>query len=1319
MADRIFPYGEAPDNAEYVVLEPNPDLPNAKELLAGTGISITVGADTVTISGDGSSAQTYITANDETATLPNSFQIIEGSNVTLDYVGSQLIISASVSGSGGGTVTIVNSGNANPLFTTNVTTATTTPTIAYTLTSAASATFFRGPASGAAGSPVYGGILGTDLSGALTAGTGITFTPATAPGSRLTISAYGFQPVSSTLNALSSSLSGTGYITQLGPNSFAERTFQDSTNITWTNPAGIAGNSSANVTSNVYTKNSSSLLNQLASTTPALGEVPMGASDGSYILTKPNAGTGIQMDFSNGVFTVSATGATGNSGTVTNVSAIPPAVIFNTSIANPTTTPAISFNITSAILQDLATGSGTGIVVSTDGIHHAYRQVSGTTGEINVTNPAGTAGNITLALDSSVYTDRDSSVLNALATGLTGTGFVTQNGAQFYDRTLTGTSNRLTITNPTGAAGDPVFDVGTDVLVVGDVTALPGIQIVNGSGTIQVGASGALGGTLTNLTVGDVSPVWITNVSTPTTTPAVTYTLNDFASGAVLIGPKTGTNAPPTLRRLLGEDIYDAVVAGSNITLALVGDQLQISSTGGGGSGTVTQVSAHNLPPLFTTNVATDTTTPDITFTLSNTASGTFLGGLVSGGSGAPTYRGILGTDIYDAFQAGANITITQSTPPNSRLIIALAGPINAASIADGSISNTEFQYLDGVTSNIQTQFSNKQPLDATLTALASYNTNGLITQTAADTFTGRTITGTGNRISITSGDGVSGNPTIDLGTDALTISTSNVLNDLASSTSTGIVVQSTSAGAHVYRTITGTANEITVTNGNGASGNPTLSLPTGIDVTKLANGSVDNSEFQFLNGVTSSIQTQLDGKLVSAGDLSPLFTTAETAGNIAFTLNNQASATFFSGPASGNSAAPMFRGILGTDLTGALTAGSNITITQSADPGSRLTIASTGGGYSTIQEEGSNLTQRTTMNFVGAAYTATDDSGNSRTNINAHTSVNSIAVTPTDGQIPIGNGTNFTVTRPIANYGVEVTAGSGSLIMAASGAMFNIVNTGRLTLVNGQPIADATSASTLYWCASGSAGIGIISLWDGTKYINVLTTQKSLSITATNGSVYDVFGYLSGGDLALETLVWTNTTTRATELSMDSFGVPYKSGDKTRRWLGSFYASGTNQCTDDTGLRGLYNTNNQVVKTLLSQDTTNSWTYTTAAFREINGGSTNGVSRVTVLSGSTTTPVYLFAQTIVGNSNSSGVLVVGAIGLDSSTARASDSVNSGAGASTVTSQLPTAMYSGIPGLGLHSLRQLEYSAAAATSTWYGDNGGSVFQTGMRGWVIM
>jgi hypothetical protein len=88
--------------------------------------------------------------------------------------------------------------------------------------------------------------------------------------------------------------------------------------------------------------------------------------------------------------------------------------------------------------------------------------------------------------------------------------------------------------------------------------------------------------------------------------------------------------------------------------------------------------------------------------------------------------------------------------------VTATAAELN---ILDGVTASTaELNILDGVTA---TASDLNLTADPTIAALAAYNTNGLLTQTAADTFTGRTLAGTTDQITVTNGDGVSGNPTI------------------------------------------------------------------------------------------------------------------------------------------------------------------------------------------------------------------------------------------------------------------------------------------------------------------------------------------------------------------------------------------------------------------------------------------------------------------------------------------------------------------------------------------------------------------------------
>ena len=41
--------------------------------------------------------------------------------------------------------------------------------------------------------------------------------------------------------------------------------------------------------------------------------------------------------------------------------------------------------------------------------------------------------------------------------------------------------------------------------------------------------------------------------------------------------------------------------------------------------------------------------------------------------------------------------------------------------------------------------------------------------------------------------------------------------------------------------------------------------IDTGLDAVKLADGSVTNTEFQYIGGLTSDAQTQIDGKAANA----------------------------------------------------------------------------------------------------------------------------------------------------------------------------------------------------------------------------------------------------------------------------------------------------------------------------------------------------------------------------------------------------------------------------------------------------------------------
>jgi hypothetical protein len=231
-----------------------------------------------------------------------------------------------------------------------------------------------------------------------------------------------------------------------------------------------------------------------------------------------------------------------------------------------------------------------------------------------------------------------------------------------------------------------------------------------------------------------------------------------------------------------------------------------------------------------------------------------------------------------------------------------VATGIDAAKIADGTVSNAEFQYIGGLTSDAQTQINAKQ--------------DTLVSGTNIKTINSTSVLGSGN-ISVAPASGINATAISDGSVDNTEF---GYLNGVTSALQTQIDSK--------QATITGGATTI-------VSSNLTASRALASDGSgKVAVSSVTSTELGYVSGVTSAIQTQIDtktNKLITANRQTASYTLVASDADKLVEMN-VASANNLTVPASTFSA--------GTQIILAQYGAGQTTIVA----GSGMTIRSNGG---------------------------------------------------------------------------------------------------------------------------------------------------------------------------------------------------------------------------------------------------------------------------------------------------------------------------------------------------------------------------------------
>jgi len=256
----------------------------------------------------------------------------------------------------------------------------------------------------------------------------------------------------------------------------------------------------------------------------------------------------------------------------------------------------------------------------------------------------------------------------------------------------------------------------------------------------------------------------------------------------------------------------------------------------------------------------------------------------------------------------------------------------------------------------------------------------------------------------------------------------------------------------------------------------------------------------------------------------------------------------------------------------------------------------------------------------------------------------------------------------------------------------------------------DITGAVTANITANGIAATSthyvpyvsdVIELWDGSEWQNITFTTNELALgTLTADLPYDEYAYSNNGVFTRERLAWSSATARATEVSLQD-GRWCKTGDKTRRLLGTILPDSTTTTRNSNNYLGVANVHNKTKFTMRVLEPAVTWTYSTTTVRQVNANTANQVDFILPLP---LEPVNAVLQAYALNSTTSERQVIILIGLDGTTVseRIEQVYLTCTNLICPNPHAELVDYNKIP-IGKHYLAALEYGAGSDAQTWNGN----------------